>query len=122
MRRVNPVISYITVLTFVLCFGLSLCSNIAHAYTHRISRDDLAPALSSVFPDNSIISQINCRRNQAEYHSFFSIVVIANHTLVKFGMESSFIDFIRADIPLSPWLMCARVSTPTRAAPISFSA
>ena len=121
MRRVNPVISYITVFTFVLCFSLSLWANIVHACANHTNNPNLATVLSPVFADNNIISKINFRYSQTEYRSFIPAILISNYFLFKFGPQLSFTDFICAEVLLSPWLKYAKTSMPTRAAPASFA-
>lgn len=112
LRRTNPIMTFITIAAFLVCFGLSLW--FVHASSFKNSSADQTPILRSA--SNNSAATVSYRRN-AETHSVQPIITIANYFMITAGNDNLLFAYVDLKAVQSPWLLCGKVSIPTRADP-----
>lgn len=113
LRRLNnPAITLITIVAFMVCFGASLW--FAHAYSYKNTYADQAPILRSAA--NVTASTANYRRN-VESNSFQPTVTIAHYFVITANGDNTLFAYVTPNVAQSPWLICGKISIPTRADP-----
>lgn len=112
LRRTNPIITFITIATFLVCFGSSIW--FVHAASYKNSNTDQTPILRSA--SNNSAATVSYRRN-AKTHSVQPIITIANYFVFTANNHKPLFECVDLKTVQSPWLLCGKVSVPTRADP-----
>lgn len=117
MRRINPIITFITIATFIVCFGTSIW--FLSAASFRYNSADQVPILRSAV--NQGTSTANFRRH-VDGHSFQQVVTVFNIVDFTSNYTRIVLAYVSDDAIQSPWLVYGKLSIPTRADPSSFIA
>lgn len=112
LRRINPIITFITILTFMVCFGASFWYS--NALSYKYNSFDSSFMLRSVSSTGT--ASVNYRRNTETQNPQLAIA-IANYFINTANNDNPFFEYVTFEIMQSSWLLYGKLSIPARADP-----
>ena len=113
LRRISKITTFVTIATFLVCFGASIW--FVHTSAYKRINTDKTPILRSV--SNAGAATVTYRRSNAENSSIQPIITIANYFVATINNEKFLFAYVDNKTALSPWLLCGNIAIPTRADP-----